>query len=405
MSALRTTLLSKPATSAKPAKKVVARRYHMHSGGVFYIVVTVLLGIGSINSQNNLLFIVFGVALGAMLVSGVVSGAMMMGLEVDRRPVAPAQVADNARFSYRLRNTRRRGPAMAIDLIEADRPRRKLRKRDRKRTIPETFVDVVPAGTTADVAAVMPCERRGLMRLDRITVSTTFPFGIVLKSVTVTEPDELLVLPRVVDLPAGVLLAGGGRGRTETERQDRRGLGLEFYAIREYQPGDPLRRIAWKQSARGGPLRTREFAEPVATAVLIDLVLEREPEARTHSAESPGERAICLAASIAALASRLDVAAGLRVPQLDIDITPSQMQGRTSAMLEALARIDLADERLEEQADPGASPIDARVFRVQAEDSIAPLPPGAQLLTPELLDGLITVPGSGEALEREAVTP
>ncbi|XOV76788.1 MAG: hypothetical protein ACFHWZ_08095 [Phycisphaerales bacterium] len=89
MSALRTTLLSKPVTSAKPAKKVVARRYHMHSGGVFYIVVTVLLGIGSINSQNNLLFIVFGVALGAMLVSGVVSGAMMMGLEVDRRPVAP----------------------------------------------------------------------------------------------------------------------------------------------------------------------------------------------------------------------------------------------------------------------------------------------------------------------------
>lgn len=389
VSALRTTLLSKPVTSAKPAKKVVARRYHMHSGGVFYIVVTVLLGIGSINSQNNLLFIVFGVALGAMLVSGVVSGAMMMGLEVDRRPVAPAQVGDNARFSYRVRNTRRRVPAMAIDLIEADRPRRKLRKRDRKRAIPEAFVDVVPAGSTEDIAAILPCERRGLMRLDRITISTTFPFGIVLKSVTVTEPDELLILPRVVELPASVLLAGGGRGRTETERQDRRGLGLEFYAIRDYQPGDPMRRIAWKQSARGGNLRTREFAEPVATAVLIDLVLAREGDPSGNTDESAGERAICLAASLAALASRMDVAAGLRVPQLGIDITPSQMHGRTSAMLEALARIDLNDKRLGTVSEPGSSPADARVFRVQADPSIAPLPEGARLLTPEVLDGVV----------------
>lgn len=386
MSALRTTLLSKPATSAKPAKKVVARRYHMHSGGVFYIVVTVLLGIGSINSQNNLLFIVFGVALGAMLVSGVVSGAMMMGLEVDRRPVAAAQVGDNARFSYRVRNTRKRVPAMAIDLIEADRPRRKLRRRDRKRTFPEAFVDVVPAGSTEDIAAVMPCTRRGVMRLDRITISTTFPFGIVLKSVTVTEPDELLILPRVLELPASVLLAGGGRGRTETERQDRRGLGLEFYAIREYQPGDPMRRIAWKQSARGGPLMTREFADPVATAVLIDLALEREQASGAEADQSPGERAICLAASLAALASRLDVAAGLRVSQLGIDIAPSQLHGRTSAMLEALARIDLADERLDAVNQPVESPADARVFRVQADASTATLPSGARLLTPDLLE-------------------
>ena len=53
VSALRTTLLSKPVTSAKPAKKVVARRYHMHSGGVFYIVVTVLLGIGHFLQRQN----------------------------------------------------------------------------------------------------------------------------------------------------------------------------------------------------------------------------------------------------------------------------------------------------------------------------------------------------------------
>ena len=207
MSALRTTLLSKPVKSAKPAKPVLSRRYHMHSGGVFYIVVTVLLGIGSINSQNNLLFIVFGIALGAMLVSGVVSGAMMMGLEVERRPISPAQVGSNARFSYRLRNKLKRVPAMAIDLIEADRLRRKLSRRARAKPQVEAFIDVAPPKSVVDLSAVLPCRERGIIRLDPITISTTFPFGIVLKSVTVTAPDELLVLPRVVDLPPSLLLS------------------------------------------------------------------------------------------------------------------------------------------------------------------------------------------------------
>ncbi len=385
MSALRTTLLSRPIGSSKPAKKVLSRRYHMHSGGVFYIVVTVLLGIGSINSQNNLLFIVFGIALGAMLVSGVISGAMMMGLEVDRRPVTPAQVGTNARFSYRLTNKRKRVPAMAVDLIEADRPRRKLRRKQRGTAIPEAFVELVPAAATVDVAAVMPCTRRGLMRLDPITISTMFPFGIVLKSVTVTEPDELLVLPRVVDLPDSVLLAGGGRGRHETERHDRRGLGLEFYAIREYQPGDPLRRIAWKQSARSGTLRTREFASPVATSVLIDVALEREETPYSPEAESEGERVICLAASLAALAARLGVSAGLRISQLGIDIPASQMQGRSTAILDALARVELDDPRLATPAPAGEAPAESRLFRVQGVRSNATASPNARVLTPQML--------------------
>lgn len=400
MSALRTTLLSKPVKSAKPAKPVLSRRYHMHSGGVFYIVVTVLLGIGSINSQNNLLFIVFGIALGAMLVSGVISGAMMMGLEVERRPIAPAQVGSNARFSYRLRNKRRRVPAMAIDLIEADRPRRKLRRRDRARPIVEAFIDIAAPDSTADLSAVMPCRSRGIHRFDPVTISTTFPFGIVLKSVTVTAPDELLVLPRVVDLPPSLLLSGGGRGRTETERHDRRGLGLEFFAIREYQPGDPMRRIAWKQSARSGGLRTREFASPVAASILIDLALDPAPEPSSKRSdrdetESESESAITLAASLATLASRCSIGAGLRVPQLGIDIEPSQSQERTSAILEALARIDLSDARLASPADSTTAPSQTRLIRVQAASSRSAAPAGAELFTTDILKRMMP-PASAE---------
>ena len=51
------------------------RRYELHSPGILYLTITVFLAIGSINSQNNLLFIVFGLLAGGVVASGVLSGS------------------------------------------------------------------------------------------------------------------------------------------------------------------------------------------------------------------------------------------------------------------------------------------------------------------------------------------
>lgn len=42
----------------------------------------------------------------------------------------------------------------------------------------------------------------------------------------------------------------------------RAGVGTEFFGIREYQPGDSLRRIHWRSTARRGELVVREFEPP-----------------------------------------------------------------------------------------------------------------------------------------------
>ncbi|MDY6764792.1 MAG: DUF58 domain-containing protein [Halobacteria archaeon] len=56
-------------------------------------------------------------------------------------------------------------------------------------------------------------------------------------------------------------------GRVET---DTGGTGVEFYATREYRPGDSLSRIDWKRRARTGKLATLQFREErAATVVLI----------------------------------------------------------------------------------------------------------------------------------------
>jgi uncharacterized protein (DUF58 family) len=42
----------------------------------------------------------------------------------------------------------------------------------------------------------------------------------------------------------------------------RSGSGTEMFGVREYRPGDPLRRIHWRSSARHGELIVREFEPP-----------------------------------------------------------------------------------------------------------------------------------------------
>lgn len=63
-------------------------------------------------------------------------------------------------------------------------------------------------------------------------------------------------------------------GRVETRQG---GSGLEFYATREYRPGDALNRIDWNRKARTGELSTLEFREEQAATVI--LVIDVRPEA------------------------------------------------------------------------------------------------------------------------------
>src|ERR1700682_2289144 len=72
------------------------------------------------------------------------------------------------------------------------------------------------------------------------------------------ESELVLVLPRFASL--------GSRHRVrELEASaagSRAGTGTELFGVREYRPGDPLRRIHWRSSARHGELIVREYEPP-----------------------------------------------------------------------------------------------------------------------------------------------
>src|SRR6516164_2038643 len=102
------------------------------------------------------------------------------------------------------------------------------------------------------------CKQRGRFLLGPVTATSGDPFGLFQRRRTLTEPHDLLVLPKVLAISNFVLFAGGlpGRGRSS-----RRALHSTTNAttIRDYTVGDALNRIHWRSTAHYNRLMVKEF--------------------------------------------------------------------------------------------------------------------------------------------------
>jgi uncharacterized protein (DUF58 family) len=105
-------------------------------------------------------------------------------------------------------------------------------------------------GTRA-VTVTAPTERRGWMDVPRMQLSSTLPFGLFRAWSWITPDQRVLVYPRV--------LRDAQPPARNADPNDRIAGGDEFAGLRDYHPGDPIRHVAWKASARHHHLLVREF--------------------------------------------------------------------------------------------------------------------------------------------------
>ncbi len=275
------------------------RSYHIRWPGVVYILITLLLGVGAINSQNNLLFIVFGLALGALLVSGVVSGAMLMGVSVHRRPLPPGVARRPIPVTYVVRNANRFIPAVAITIEETATVslHTEAQAGGGDRVSVAAFVTRVPTRRSARARTVLTPPRRGHVRLDAVTVTATFPLGVFRKSVVFPQRGATVAAPEPVACRPDAVRHGPDRRPRDQRTAARQGAGDEFYGLRDYTPGDPTRMIAWKPSARADSLVVRQNLA-VADASL-ELTLVRDAPAASAGPGEPAERTLSLIMGLA----------------------------------------------------------------------------------------------------------
>lgn len=328
---------------------IARRRYHFHFPGVIYVFITILLAVGAFNSQNNLLFWAFGFALAILIVSGAISGAMLMGVTIEREPTAPAAAGEPILIRYRVHNRNRFIPIFALHIEElrppAARPPRKRRWRRPSAPPPPQqsdwggrlspirgFVTHVGPGQTVLCDAPGRALRRGVATLALVRVQTTFPFGLVRKSVEFAQKRTILIRPRIEPPPDRRIVAAPQRqARGLTRPSVRTGDGTEFFALREYSPGDSLRTVAWKPSARLEKLHVRQNSALLPDRVWIGV------HAPAGSDEQRAERALGLAAGLIEEAIRRDIEVGLLIPAADLRVAPRAGAAQRERLMDELA--------------------------------------------------------------------
>jgi uncharacterized protein (DUF58 family) len=313
------------------------RKHHIGPSSLFYLLVTSLLGVGAIQSQNNLLLLVFGVALSSIVVSGVLSGVTLSRIRVSRSIAGPAQVGLPLRIVYTVTNKGRALPAFALTLEERAPGRREAERWTDALPRSRGFIPMVRPRSSASTSVSVTPVRRGPVSLPGPRASSSFPFGIIRKSVTERQPARVLVRPRVHALRRDALADTLGEAAWGTGRPRRRGLGDEFVGLRDYTPGDSPRRIDWRASARSESLVVRQHAH--APAPRLRIVLHLEPEAG-DAAES--ERLIELAASLLGLAADLELDVGFELPQAGVTIRDQTPRPTLARALDALAELDVS---------------------------------------------------------------
>jgi len=224
-----------------PVRLHRGRIYILPTGlGLGYAAMVFAMVLGGLNFGNNL-----GLGL-AFLLAGIGLAAMhhchgnLLGLELRLAAADPAFVGGEARFHVLLENRS----------VNA-RPRIELAGE----TTPADVTDV-PAAGSARLAVSRHAPRRGRVPLERYTVTTRHPLGLFRAWAVVHTTHATVAWPAPATRgrpPPGVATDTGGA-------QDRARGDHDFAGLRPYEPGDSLRRIAWKNYARGQGLHAKQYA-------------------------------------------------------------------------------------------------------------------------------------------------
>lgn len=300
---------------------------------------SLLLAIGAINGQNNLLFWAFGLAVAGLLVSGVISGASLMGVRATRRAGPRAVVGGFVELDYVLFNHNRVLPCVGVNLTELGTPAGNVGAVAHPG---EAFATIVSIGArqSATVRARIPALARGRLELGSFEAWSLFPFGVMRKSVRFHTKARVLVRPRPLVIPRetfeAVLREGLGMTSARHAVAGVRG-GEEYFSLREYSQGDAARDIAWKRSA-------------IAEAPLVKMYMPRRTSRVWLSLSLPGptpeesERIISAAAGLVELAAQRRIEIGLWAPGArsdgrDVMIRPAAGSVAYGLVLDALAEL------------------------------------------------------------------
>lgn len=133
----------------------------------------------------------------------------------------------------------------------------------------------LPSGQTVSHRYGLRCTRRGVYEIGPLVAVAGDPLGLARRETVVAKPFELLVHPRIDVVSDRPLTRQFEDPPIRPPVSKPWPSGLEFYGMREYVPGDDLRRIVWRATARTGKIMVREAEQGITDHITLILDTDR----------------------------------------------------------------------------------------------------------------------------------
>lgn len=198
----------------------------------------------------------------------------------------------------------------------------------------DRVLEHVEAGGSRATSFTLEASQRGRFEIGPLSVTAVDPFGLVRLTRSFRATQSVLVVPRVHELEGSV--DADRRGRGDRASSALSSGGNDDVIPREYRPGDDLRRIHWRASARGEELLVRREEQPWTRHATITVDLTADG---VGGAQSPLEIGLSMAASVSA--HLMSLGWSVRLESLDGRCLVAQAEGAAgqARVLEVLATV------------------------------------------------------------------
>lgn len=326
-------------------ERLIQPRLRAHTRLLLFLVI-LLAVLSAVDEYAGWRFLLFGLA-GVWALSRYWANSLARSLSLQREMrFGWAQVGDRLEERLTLSNASNL-PAVWVEIIDhSDLPGYSINQ-----------VRAADGASTITWRLAGQCQRRGLFTLGPTSLVASDPLGLYTIELHDPRCVQLMVTPPVVPLPHIQVAAGGqaGEGRPRPSAPQRT---VSASGVRPLVPGDSLRLVHWRTTARRQQFHVRTFDNTPLGDWWIILDTNRQVQAG-EAARSTAEHGVILAASLADRGLRLrrgvGLAAGLRpggVPasaaadESLLWLPPRPGDGQRWAILRALALLEPGDRPL-----------------------------------------------------------
>lgn len=208
--------------------------------GAWFGLLLVTTALGGLNFNNNMALLLGFLLAAIAQLTALLAYRNLVGLSLTSVHAKPVFAGEMARFRIYIKNQEAR-PRFSTSVKSAT-------DSDSK--------DIGP-GESVAFSLRQASQQRGWLEMEPFHLENRYPLGLFRAWSVMLPHVRCLVYPAPAANPPP--LPRTGRGDAGTPQP---GDGEHFHGLREYQPGDPLRQVAWRASARHETLYSKVMETP-----------------------------------------------------------------------------------------------------------------------------------------------